>query len=152
MEKTLNFSIQQLYELIVDVDSYQEFVPWCGGSRIVERYDEYFIADLVIKFKLYTQKYRSKVMLEPPSSGFASVESEMIEGPFSYLINHWKLKKKKHNQTIVSFFVDFKFKSSMLDKVVGLVFESTSKSMIEAFGARAYEIYGNENDRKGKSS
>lgn len=141
IEKTLDFSVEQLYDLIIDVDSYHEFLPWCGGSRIVEHHTEYFIADLIIKFKLYTEKYRSKVILEPPTRGFASVEVEMISGPFNYLVNHWKLNRKQSSKTAVSFFVDFEFKSSVLDKLVGLVFESACKRMIEAFEERANAVY-----------
>lgn len=146
IKKVLDFSVEQLYNIIIDIDSYQEFVPWCGGSRVLERYNSYLIADLVIKFKLYTEKYRSKVAFEAPNGGFALVEAEMIEGPFKYLTNNWRLSKKNSQQTLVSFFVDFEFKSSVLDKVVGLVFESTSKRMIEAFEQRAHAIYRDKLD------
>ena len=145
VNKTLNYTIDQVYNLIIDVDKYHEFLPWCGGSRIVEEYDDYFIADMVIKFKLYSEKYRSKVLVSPPKSGVAEIDVDMIEGPFRYLTNCWKLVKKQ-DKTEVSFFVDFRFKSSLLDKMVGLVFESACKRMIEAFEERADKVYGRDGD------
>lgn len=142
LEKELPYNIELLYQIITEVEKYPEFLPWCGGSRIVARHDDHFVADLIIRFKLYTEKYRSRVWISPPkgrSKRRATIETEVMEGPFECLENFWTLQETKAG-TRVHFFVRFEFKSQILDKIIGLMFDSVSRKMIESFERRAAEI------------
>ncbi len=139
--KSLPYTVKQIYDLILDVEKYPEFLPWCAAGRVVETNEENIIADLVISFKAFSEQYRSKISLSPPTDGYAAIDVEMIEGPFKYLSNFWRLKEISTGVEI-DFYVDFAFKSVILDKILGLVFESASKQMIDAFEIRAQQLYG----------
>jgi coenzyme Q-binding protein COQ10 len=140
-EYEIPFSIEQVYSLIIDIESYPEFLPWCQAARIVERNTKTITADLIIHFKYITEQYRSQVTLTPPNLGKAQVEAKMISGPFDYLNNSWELIQQG-SHTLVKFHVDFCFKSIVLQKIVGIFFYSACEKMLTAFVERANKLYG----------
>ncbi len=137
------YSVAQLYDLVADVEKYPEFLPWCRAARIIERHDEYFLAELVICFKHITEKYTSRVNLHPPQGDHkpASIDVELIKGPFTHLENHWKFIPKK-NQTQLEFLVSFNFKTRLLDSLIGPFFSKATEKMVVAFTERAHILYG----------
>lgn len=133
-------TIDQLYALVVDIESYPEFLPWCSAAHIASRSDLEIIADLVISFKVFTEKYTSKVTLTPPKNGKARVDVITISGPFEHMENHWKFETIG-DKTKINFYVEFDFKSPLLDKLMGAFLSVAYHKMIEAFEARAKDLY-----------
>lgn len=137
------YSISQLYELVTDIEKYPEFLPWCSAARIIEETDSSIVADLIISFKAFTEHYRSQVELNPPKAGKAAVSVSLISGPFKYLNNNWKFKTLKNGGTLIEFYIDFEFKSALLQKLIGLLFNRACQKMVDSFEARAKELFGN---------
>ncbi|MFT6077043.1 MAG: coenzyme Q-binding protein COQ10 [Myxococcota bacterium] len=157
--KTLPFSAKQMFDLVMDIEKYPEFLPWCLASKITKTSSENSLeADLVINFKGFTQKYSSNVRtskIYAPSS-FAdanslplnrgSIDNELlisvaaIDGPFKNLINAWEFKDISGGCK-VKFFIDFEFKSMILGKMIGMIFQKATNKMIDAFESRAHSIY-----------
>jgi coenzyme Q-binding protein COQ10 len=135
-KKVLPYSQDQLFELVADVRRYPEFLPWCVGARIVSRTEEELVADLTIGFKMFRETFRSQVTLERPHH----VHVRYLNGPFRYLNNHWRFHPVA-NGTEVDFFVDFEFKSRLLQAVIGTVFNEAVRLMVRAFERRAYALY-----------
>ncbi len=145
-KRALSYSPKELYDLVMDIEKYPIFLPWCGASRIVEKNDEYIIADLIIQYKAFTEKYRSKVVgYQDNEDYFISVS--LVEGSFTHLNNDWKFYKQEDNNTMVEFCLDFSFKSTLLEKIIGVMFEQSSKTIIAAFQKRAKEIYENKTEK-----
>lgn len=141
-----NHNIHDIYNLIVEIEQYPEFLPWCSAARIIEENEHQLIADLVISYKAFTEHYRSQVDLFPPNDHEnAGVNVTMISGPFKFLKNDWKLKKVSESITEVDFYINFEFKSKMLEKLIGIMFSKACDKMIAAFEARADELYGDAN-------
>jgi coenzyme Q-binding protein COQ10 len=136
------FSVEQLYQLVVDIEKYPEFLPWCSAARVLEETDHYIVADLIISFKAFTEHYRSQVDISPPKGGKASVEVSLISGPFKHLNNNWKFKSLKNGGTLIEFYIDFEFKSALLQKLIGLLFNRACQKMVDSFEARAKELFG----------
>lgn len=135
------FSIVQLYDLIIDIESYPEFLPWCHYAKIIESHDQFLIADLGIHYKIFRERYRSHVQLTPPTKeGIARVDVKMIQGPFKYLENQWMLQATKEG-TIIDFHILFEFNSIIMEKLIGSFFSLISKKMTEAFITRAENLY-----------
>jgi coenzyme Q-binding protein COQ10 len=138
-------SAEQMYDLIADVASYPQFLPWCTAARINStkpREDgtgTVIDADLVISFKLFREKFASRVTLNPTAS---HIDVEYLDGPFRYLNNHWQFNALEDGSCEVDFFVDFEFKSPMLQAVIGLVFNEAMQRIVQAFEKRADELYG----------
>ncbi|MBE9607631.1 type II toxin-antitoxin system RatA family toxin [Acetobacteraceae bacterium H6797] len=137
--KVLRYTPEQLFELVADVRRYPEFLPWCVGARVLSRTETELVADLTIGFKLFRETFRSRVTLERPGHIYVRYET----GPFRYMNNHWRFKPVQDGQaTEVEFFVDFEFKSGLLQAVIGVVFNEAVRLMVGAFEKRARMLYG----------
>ena len=137
------YSVQQLFELVADVESYPQFLPWCRAARILSRGEGEFHAELLISFKHMSESYTSRVQLFPaasPREG-ARIEVNMTKGPFSHLTNYWQFTPLEDG-TQVDFELDFDFRSFLLQKFVGPMFSSAAEEMGEAFQNRAHALYG----------
>ena len=137
-QRALPYSPKQMFDLVAEIDKYDEFLPWCVGSRIKERKENIVLADLVIGFKLFREKFTSKVTLDEENMRF---DVEYMDGPFRYLNNHWQFNAHPDGCEI-DFFVDFEFRSMILQKTIGMLFNEAVTRMISAFEARAKELYG----------
>jgi coenzyme Q-binding protein COQ10 len=135
-KKILPYSQEQLFDMVADVPRYPEFLPWCVGARIISRTDSELTADLTIGFKMFRETFRSQVTLERPGH----VHVRYLTGPFRYLNNHWRFNPVASG-TEVDFFVDFEFKSRLLQAVIGTVFNEAVRLMVRAFERRAYILY-----------
>jgi coenzyme Q-binding protein COQ10 len=136
-QRHLPYTQEQLYDLVADVERYPEFLPWCVAARIRRREGNLLIADLVIGFKMLRERYTSKVTL-----GDGRVDVAYLEGPFKYLNNHWIFKPAESGGTIIDFYVDFEFRSKLLQTVMGALFNEAVKLMVGAFEKRAGQLYG----------
>lgn len=138
-KRSLPFSPDQLFGLVADVEKYPEFLPWCVGARIRKRDGDVFFADLVIGFKMIRERYTSKVVLDPQGG---RIDVHYTEGPFQHLNNHWIFHPTPDGGTIIDFYVDFEFRSKLLQKVIGTLFNEAVKLMVSAFEKRAQQLYG----------
>ncbi|MBL6454456.1 type II toxin-antitoxin system RatA family toxin [Belnapia sp. T6] len=139
-KRILRYTPEQLFALVADVRRYPEFLPWCVGARIVSQNDDKLIADLTIGFKLFRESFRSEVVLERPHD----IHVQYMNGPFRYLNNHWRFVPHPQG-TQVEFFVDFEFRSRLLQAVIGTVFNEAVRLMVRAFERRAMQLYGRPN-------
>lgn len=137
-QRLLPYKPEQLFDLVADVDKYPEFLPWCVGARINSRKDNVIMADLVIGFKMFREKFTSRVTLDQEKM---RIDVEYMDGPFRYLNNHWIFETHEKGCNI-DFFVDFEFKSMLLQKTIGLLFNEAVQRMIAAFEGRAKDLYG----------
>ncbi len=135
--RVLPYTPEQLFALVVDIERYPEFLPWCVAARIRERKPNLIIADLVIGFRMFRERFTSRVTLDPPDR----IDVAYAEGPFRYLRNHWSFAKAEGG-CLVDFFVDFEFSSRILQKLIGVFFTEAVRRMVGAFERRARELYG----------
>ena len=139
------YSADEMYALIADVGRYPEFLPWCAAARIRDTRPlpdgagEVMDADLVISFKVYRERFGSRVTLRPEAR---TIDVEYLEGPFRYLQNHWRFIPRGERACEVDFFVDFEFRSAILQKLIGIVFHEAMLRIVRAFEKRAAALYG----------
>ena len=136
-KKFLPYTADQMFRLVADIERYPEFLPWCIGARIRKRVDNVVYADLMIGFKMVRERFTSKVVLSPPGR----VDVTYAEGPFQYLSNHWIFEPAPGGCSI-DFFVDFEFKSKVLQKIITALFSEAVRRMVSAFETRAQALYG----------
>lgn len=135
--KQLAYSAQQLHDLVADVESYPKFLPWCVAARNRAKNGNVLISDLVIGFKMFRERFSSEVTLTP-----GRIDVAYKEGPFKYLTNHWIFEPQEDGSTIIDFYVDFEFRSKLLQSVMGALFNEAVKVMVNAFEKRAKQLYG----------
>lgn len=143
-KRRLNWSADQMYALVADVASYPAFLPWTAAARIRERQtrddgSELLLADLVISFKVFRERFGSHIVLIPAEH---RIETDYLDGPFRHLHSHWQFTDLAEGGCEVDFSVDFEFKSAILQAVIGVVFDEAMRRVVRAFEARAEELYG----------
>jgi coenzyme Q-binding protein COQ10 len=137
-QRLLPYSAEQLFDLVADVERYPEFLPWCLGARVRTREANIITADLLIGFKMVRERFTSRVVLDRPGNLHVSY----TEGPFRYLNNHWRFLPRPEGGCIIDFYVDFEFRSRVLQKIIGVLFNEAVRRMVGAFEARARQLYG----------
>lgn len=137
--KFLPYRPDQLFDLVADVARYPEFLPWCLATRVRHREDGFMIADLTVGFKMFRERYTSHVTLERPHA----IHVRHLDGPFRYLNNHWRfIAEPDRGGTMIDFYVDFEFRSRVLQAAIGVVFNEAVRLMVSAFERRAAKVYG----------
>ena len=140
--KVLPYSADQMYALVADVDSYPKFLPWNAAARIRSRQDipggEVMEADLMISFKVFRERFSSRVVLWPEAR---RIETEYLDGPFQHMRSNWGFHPVESGCE-VHFDVDFAFKNRLLQSAADLFFYEAMKRIVRAFEARAAELYG----------
>jgi len=145
--RTLPYSAQQIYDLVADVARYPEFLPWTAAARIRSRQPvagrsegaEVLEADLVISFKVFRERFGSRVTLLPAEG---RIETEYLDGPFRHLQSSWEVRDLERGGCEVRFFVDFEFRNALMQKVIGVVFDEAMRRVVGAFERRAAALYG----------
>jgi coenzyme Q-binding protein COQ10 len=142
-QKHSPYNTQQLFDLVADVERYPDFLPWCRAARILERGEGYMLAELVISFSHLTERYTSRVTLSRPvlPQQEGAIDVTMVKGPFEHLVNRWRFAPAASG-TQIDFFLDFKFRSRLLEKLIGSLFAKATAKMVGAFNDRADALYG----------
>ena len=136
-QRVLPYTAAQLYDLVVDVERYPEFLPWCTGVRVLERNGDVVISRMEVGFKVFSESFTTRVTLSPPRR----IDVAYFEGPFKYLNNHWVFEPDAGGGCEVDFFVDFEFRSRIFGKVIGVVFNEAVQLMVSAFEKRARNLF-----------
>jgi len=142
-ERVLPYTPEQLFDLVADIERYPEFLPWCVGARIKERRPDLIVADLIIGFRMFRERFTSRVSLDRPRR----IDVEYAEGPFRYLNNHWTFTSDPKGCR-VDFFVDFEFRSRLLQRLIEVLFSEAVRRMVGAFEKRARDLYGAPSHRR----
>ncbi|MCA0964435.1 type II toxin-antitoxin system RatA family toxin [Salipiger bermudensis] len=141
--KHLPYTAQQMYDLVADVGSYPEFLPWTAAARIRSTEEEgdhtVMLADLVISFKVFRERFGSRVTLYPEQK---KIDTEYLDGPFKHMISKWEFEDTPDGGVDVHFFVDFEFKNRLLQGAAGMFFYEAMQRIVRAFERRAAELYG----------
>lgn len=148
--RTLPYSARQMYDLVADIERYPEFLPWNSAARIRSRQaqpdgSELIEADLVVSFKVFRERFGSRVVLWPADDqGVLRIDTEYVDGPFRYMRSGWTFRDRPDGGCQVDFFVDFEFKNMILQRLIGVVFQEAMSRIVRAFEERARKLYASE--------
>lgn len=120
-----------VFNLITDIESYPEFVPWCQKVQIISKDVNRTVAEMLINYKSFTEKYVSNILTSEDNNRYR-VEVTAISGPFRSLNNTWIIEKND-DACHVDFYISLQFKSFVLDKMIGPFFKGATEKMIKAF-------------------
>lgn len=141
--REMPYTAQQMYDLVADVASYPKFLPWTSAARIrsltpIEGGGQVMEADLVVSFKVFRERFGSRVTLWP---AIHKIETEYLDGPFRYLKSYWIFEDIPTGGCKVKFYVDFEFRNRVLQGVIGAVFNEAMHRIVRAFEERAEALY-----------
>ncbi len=140
--KVLPYTATQMYDLVADVAQYPKFLPWTAAARVRSTTDmgdhTVMLADLVVSFKVFREKFGSRVLLWP---SIQRIDTAYIDGPFKHLNSTWMFKDVSDGCE-VAFEVDFEFKNRILQGAAGMFFHEAMQRIVRSFERRAVELYG----------
>tara|TARA_X000001036_G_scaffold234935_1_gene219336 strand:- start:328 stop:783 length:456 start_codon:yes stop_codon:yes gene_type:complete len=134
---------EDLIKMVLDIEKYPEFVPFCYNAKVYEIKDEkdtkQIIADLTIGKGPFKDTYKSDVVLNKKND---SIFVKNIDGPLNHLSNNWNFTKKDKSTEVV-FDIDFEIKNKFLNSLMILSFQFGLEKIVDAFQKRAEKLFGN---------
>lgn len=127
-----------MFALVDRVEDYAQFLPWCGGTTVIERSPEITLSTIHIDYHGVKQSFTTRNRKEPPTWMHIQLE----RGPFQRLTGHWHFKPLAEHACKVEFRLEYEFSSKVLEKLFGPVFHYIAGTFVEAFIARADALYG----------
>ena len=141
--RKLPYSAGQMYDLVADVESYPQFIPWIGAARVTSSREievgEVLEADLVISFKVFRERFKSRVTKDREDM---RIETEYLDGPFRHMNSVWRFRDLEEGGCEVLFDVDFEFKSRILGSAAQMFFNDAMQRIVRAFEREAAKRYG----------
>ncbi|NBX74314.1 MAG: type II toxin-antitoxin system RatA family toxin [Alphaproteobacteria bacterium] len=135
--RILPYTPAQLFDLVMDVEKYPEFLPWCLSAKIIEKQKKTLTADMTIGYKALRETYRSHVTFVRPEK----IDVRYGGGPLSHLSNAWVFHAVGSGACELTFDVDVDFQSKILSSIMNMFFDRAFIRMVSAFEQRAAAIY-----------
>jgi len=137
-EIIINHEAKELYDIVIDIEKYPEFIPWCSNIKITSKYDNKIIADMSVDYKFFpTQIFTSKVLFD---SNKLKISTNYVNGPLKDLKTEWIFQKLKKSKTRVLFNIKFEFKKFLHQKLAVIFFSLIQDKMIDSFKKRSDDI------------
>ena len=131
------FSAQQMYDLVDDIHSYPQFLPWCRAATVLERSADQVVASLQIHKGALNTRFTTRNRLDPPRS----IGLALVEGPFKSLDGAWRFEPIADKGSRVSLTLRFAFANPLNAWILEPVFEHTCATLVDAFVKRARSVY-----------
>ena len=136
-EEVISHSATKLFNIVIDIEKYPEYIPWCTKMIINQRNKNEIFADMYVKYKfILSQKFGSHVKFDKNN---LTIETSYIEGPLTDLTTKWKFEEIDKKNSKIFFDVNFKFKNNIHQKVAETFYPLIENKMINSFKKRADE-------------
>jgi len=137
-QRRLQWSPEQMFDLVADVRRYPEFLPWVVATRIKSDSESEMIADMLVGFNALREKFTSRVRKLRPDR----IEVEYLDGPMKSLSNTWAFSPGEDGGCVIDFCVEFSFRNAIFEKLAGQYLDRAFRKMVAAFETRAAKLYG----------
>jgi ribosome-associated toxin RatA of RatAB toxin-antitoxin module len=131
------YSAQQMFDLVDRVEDYPKFLPWCGGTQILERSADQTLARIDIDYRGVRAHFTTANRNQAPDR----IVIMLRDGPFRRLDGIWQFRALSESACKVEFELDYEFATGVLEKLIGPVFGRIADSFIDAFVKRAAAVY-----------
>lgn len=132
------YSAEQMFELVTDVNSYRDFLPWCGDSRVLKQEGDVVEASILVSKAGIERAFTTRNRMQPGKM----VEIRLVEGPFRHLDGYWRFYPLREDACKVTLDLDFEFSSRVITLAFGKVFTQIANTLVDAFVKRAKEVHG----------
>ncbi|GLS99036.1 ubiquinone-binding protein [Sphingobium jiangsuense] len=144
----LPYTPEQMFGLVADVQSYEQFLPWVSAIRVRSDSATEMVADMIVGFKGLSESFTSRVHKERPHH----IHVDYLDGPLKHLSNDWRFRPDGQGGVLIDFEVDFAFKNRLFEMIAGQMFDKALRKMIGAFETRAVQLYGSSGSGSSSSS
>ena len=129
---------EQMFELVDRVEDYAKFLPWCGGTELIERTDAKTVATVHINYHGLKSHFTTENAKQPPTR----MEIRLKDGPFTQMDGHWHFTPLGNVACKIEFRLHYEFSSKVLEAMLGPVFNHIANTFVESFVKRAQSVYG----------
>ncbi len=133
----VKFSALQMFELVNDIESYPQFLPWCSGSRIISRGEDFVEAELMINKGGFKKAFSTRNRIDRGGK----ITVSLLDGPFSSLEGVWRFMPLREDASKISLDLEFEMSGKLASLAFGAVFNQICNTMVSSFTSRAKEIY-----------
>jgi ribosome-associated toxin RatA of RatAB toxin-antitoxin module len=133
----VNYSAQQMFDLVNDIEAYPTFMDGCVGAVILNRGEDWIEARLTLHKAGVNQSFITRNQLQPPHT----MTMNLVDGPFKYLRGIWRFSPLNETACKVSFELEFEMQNRLLGMALGKVFEAAGNKQVDALCARARVVY-----------
>jgi ribosome-associated toxin RatA of RatAB toxin-antitoxin module len=126
-------SASEMFDLVDDVARYPEFLPWCGGARVLQRDDAVTEATIDIRYAGVTQSFTTRNQKSRPHEMTLS----LVEGPFQSLDGAWRFTPLNEAACKIEFSLDYRFGNALVESVLGPVMSMVAETFVDRFVTRA---------------
>jgi len=134
----VNHSVQQMFALVAEIEAYPQFLPWCDKALVSERGPGRTLATLRINFRGLKEEFTTENRDRPHER----IDMKLVSGPFRSLEGGWRFIALSEAACKVELNLRYEFASSLLDKLVGAVFDEIADSLVDAFARQADREFG----------
>ena len=131
-------SARQMYDLVEDIESYPEFLPWCSAANVRERTAGRTVATLEVGVPGMRQSFTTENTNAPGKS----IDMRLLQGPFRRFEAHWKFAALGASATRAEFAIAYEFADRILARALDPLFEGIAGTMVDAFTRRAERLHG----------
>ncbi len=132
------YTATQMYALVVDVEAYPDFLPWCTAAEVHAQTQNTLEASIAIGIRGLNTRFGTRNQLRPPGA----MTMALLDGPFRSLQGEWRFEQLGDAGCEVQLTIDFEFESAATDLLFGAGFEKICNDLIDAFIKRAHTCYG----------
>jgi coenzyme Q-binding protein COQ10 len=132
------YSASRMFELVADIPSYPQFLPWCGGARIVSAQGDEVIAAIDIAYGSVHKTFSTRNLMQRHKM----LEMRLIEGPFSHLQGFWRFDALDEDACKISLDLQFEVANKLAGLVLTPVFSNIANQLVDSFHRRAIDLYG----------
>jgi ribosome-associated toxin RatA of RatAB toxin-antitoxin module len=133
----VRFSAKQMFDLVNDIESYPEFLPWCSASRILKREGDIVEAELTISKGGFKKSFSTRNTIDPGGK----ITVSLLEGPFTYLEGVWNFMPLREDASKISLDLEFEMPGVLASLAFGTVFNQICNTMVASFTERAKAVY-----------
>lgn len=132
------YTAEAMYQLVADVETYPDFLPWCRSASIYESTSDEVKATLEIARGPVRKSFTTRNRLQYGEA----IRMSLVDGPFKHLEGEWRFTPLGDDGSKIELHLEFDFESRLLRATVGPVFNHIAETMVEAFCKRAHALYG----------
>lgn len=129
-------SAKAMYELVCDIDSYPEFLPWCSAAQVQEHSETHQLASVTINQVINQSQFTTQNTLLIDES----ISMKLVDGPFKYLSGTWGFKPLGDTACKITLDIEFEFSSSVIAKMISPAFNKVCDKIVDAFIQRANDL------------
>ncbi len=139
------YSAEKMYQLVADVDSYEQFLPWCKSSAVLSQTEDEVKGQIEVHHTGMNKTFTTLNRMQKNKM----IEIRLVEGPFKHLQGFWRFDALDEHGCKISLDLEFEFSNKLVSMAFGPIFSQIANTMVDAFCKRAIDVYGRGHEGRG---